>query len=175
MGLSQGSYQQLRTSKGGSIAEFGPVLFILLVVVFLPLVGFFSFASGCATLYFATITASRNAMPALTGTDAMTNTTNTFNQIISGPFGTFGGIGTSTNSPALSLVTRSVTTGDTVSETPGTGSKPFAGVSVNSTNNFYQYKVTSTNTIKPLFYPGGPITMSFTDIVTVEHPEGLPN
>ena len=153
-----------RSRKGSAIAEFAPVLFILFAIILPAFIGLLSFASGAATLYFATISAARAAMPAPTQKDAINNMTNIFSRIVTGPFGKFGGVD-ATAIPGLKVRQTEIATGAVNIYTPPLNTNLYS----------YQYVVTADQIqVKPLFYPGGsPIPMTFTDTVTVEHPEGI--
>lgn len=168
-----------RKCQGSSIAEFGPALFVLLIVVFLPLIGLCSLAEGAATVYFATARSVREAGAANTFSDADTRMRATANQII-GAFGGFAGLspmdaGTAGGQNGMQMTVLEVpTSGDHDAIDKGRGG-PGSHLVANTNNNFYELQVTSNYTVRPLFWPGQPLPMKFTASCTVEHPEGLGN
>jgi hypothetical protein len=149
----------------GNLAEFGPVLFILFIVVLLPLIAFFSFVDGVATVYFAANSAAKAAGPATTLKNAKVNVSTVGKQIIAGPLGAFASISPADDSKlALTVLQIGVKTGTSSTFTSGT---------IDTDNNTYEYQVTASYGVKPLFFPGDPIPLQFTSSANVEHPEGL--
>src|SRR5438094_8319410 len=65
------SARRNRSQFGGSLAEFGPVLFIFFIIVFFPMLGLFSFVDGMVTLTFCTSVAARNCASAGTRQQAL--------------------------------------------------------------------------------------------------------
>lgn len=155
---------EVRHDSGSSLAEFGPALFILLVIVLLPLIGFFSFADGVATVYFASSASARSAASASTQANATANMQTTANNIIN-TFGSFAGLNPR-DATGLTLQ---------VVQVPLAGGAPAPYTPPADTDSFlYEYQVTAKYTISPLFIPGGPYPVQFVTSSAVEHPEGLP-
>lgn len=160
--------RSLRTTRsetgGGAIAEFGPALFILFVIVLLPMVGLFTFVDAAGIIYFATSTAARSAGSANTKSEAEQAMKGAANQIIGGPMGAFANL-TPSNADGMELTVLQV-------NLDSEAVSPFAPP-VDTDKNFYEFQVTSNYSTKPLFYPGPPIPLTFQSSSHVEHPEGL--
>lgn len=78
-----------RLQFGASLAEFGPVLFVFLLVVLFPLINLMAFAAGAATVGFLTTQAAGAASQAPTFQSALSDMESTVNRIASSGFGQF--------------------------------------------------------------------------------------
>jgi hypothetical protein len=174
----------MRRQDGSSIAEFGPVLFIFFVIVFFPLLGFFSFVDGVATIALAANAAARAAAPATTRKSAIEEMKNTGTQLIGGggkkaPLAAFANLSPADNSGLTLqiLVTNNDgsqngtaigATDDVPTVVPPDGGPP----AIDTDTRYYQYRVTARYTVGPLFIPMQ-VPMEFNATSIVEHPEGL--
>ncbi len=160
-----------RSQKASALTEFGPVLFILFIVILLPLMGLFTFVCGVTTIAFATNVAARDCGTASTRSAAILNMKSIANRIIGGPFGKFSGL-TPSDDSGMQLVVLEI------GVTSGGGKTEFVGTApitnINTTDNFYEYQVRSTYGVKPLFIPKS-IQMNWVSASHVEHPNGLNN
>lgn len=165
-------YSRQHTNKGSSIAEMGPVLLVLFVVVLFPLVGLFSFIDGVAILALAANVGARNAAPTTTRTQAIAQVAQVRDQLLTGGFASFGGI--TPNDRGLTL---------SVLEIQGNGAgttKSFSGTTPVSpapdvTKNVYLYQVTAKYDIKPMFCPTTFSNMTFSATSAIEHIRGINN
>lgn len=159
-------------NRGSSIAEMGPVLFILFVVILLPLIGLFSFIDGVAVLALGANVVARACAPATTRVLAKAQRDSVGSKIFKGGLAAFGGLTPQDLSPSLlSLDVLQITT-------PGGTTKTFDETTkvaepIDTSKYVYLYQVTAKYGIKPLFYPGAPIQMSFKSTSAIEHAAGL--
>ena len=154
-----------RNETGSSIAEFGPAMFILLVLIVPFFIAMLSYLDGAVTLYLATGAAARAAGPANTLTEAKTNVTNAATQVISGPLGAFARI-TPNDATGMKLKVVQV---EVATQSSTDFAKP-----VDTSKYFYQFQVSTQGYgIAPLFWMGGAFPIQFTSSCAVEHPDGL--
>lgn len=157
----------MRRTKGSQIAEFGPVLFVLFIVILIPLLALLSFLDGMAVVTFAVNQSARAAGPAQSRSSAETTMDAVGDQILQGPLGAFARVQPRDHSGLKMVVLQVPATSGSASEFPP-GSTP------DTTNNFYEYQVTGTFRINPLFLPEMFKTpMSFTASANCESPQGL--
>jgi len=158
-----------RNEHAQSIAEFGPTLFILFLVLFF-MISMFSMLSGYASLQFACQAAAREAATAETAGLAVTRFNEVANQICGGPFGKFGGVSPQNQSALeMKIFQQDASNPDALPTQVTTG----PGFTANPAL-VYQLQATTAagTTIKPLFWPVTvPARASSTCVV--EHPEGL--
>jgi len=160
-----------RSASGQEIAEFGPALFIFFIIVFFPLLTFFTFLWGVGTCAVVAQVAARDAGTGSTLAQARANMTEACDLLLpaQGGIGSLSGI----SPPGDSGVTL------TVLEVPIQSGDPRVwnpGDPVDTTNNFYEFEVAVTKLISPLFVPQQ-FTRNFTYAARahVEHPNGLNN
>lgn len=161
---------KVRNQRAGALAEFGPVMFIFFVVIFLPLMGLFTFIEGVTTIAFATNIAAREAGTASSRTTAIANMNSVGDRLIGGPFGRFAGLTPADHNGMKLFVLQVPVAGGSKQEFEGTNQVP----TINTNDNFYEYQVRSTYDVKPLFIPKS-IPMSWASAAHVEHPNGLNN
>jgi hypothetical protein len=193
-----------RHRKGSALAEFGPSLWLFLILILLPLMDMISFAIGVGTTMMLSTWGARMAAPCATYTEALASLKRTEDSLAmfrglsvmranTGIGGT-GNQGTSSGYKMTVQVTPisggSVTIyngpGGIPNTPPPDASNPNVPP-VNTMNSVYQYSVTAAYDILPLinfngipFFKtlpgvGAPVPVHFTTTATVEHPEGLNN
>jgi len=176
------------TQSGNAIAEFGPVLFILIVMIMIPLIDFFSFTGGVATVWFMADRCARGAGGSTSATDALNSVTSTSNQMISS-FGSLSGVSATGGTTKLTLISMPVTSGSPTYTSIGNAGSAATPVSssvvIDPANNIYEYQVTCTYGVLPIFnfasasvfsgvpFLGAPVSLQFTSAANVEHPYGL--
>lgn len=177
-------YYSGRRARGGSIAEFGPVMWLLLVFVLFPLFDLISFFCGVATVMLMASMGSRDAAPSVTFSNAKTAvvaTEKNLNNLMQ--FAKLVPINAKKGSSGVScqVIISPVAGGNPLMcDTPLEVPTP-----VDTGSNLYQFVVTATYNVYPLFnfngspvldkIPGlgAPVPITFASTVTVEHPEGL--
>lgn len=169
-----------RRNQGAALAEFGPVLFVFFIMIFVPLLDIISFTSGVATIALAANHAARQAGSATTRSQASTNMQNAGMQVIGGPLGAFAKI-TPKNSSGLTLNVLQIPINGTPTNYPA-GQTP---TSTQLNSNIYEYQVVASYGVSPILSFNGsgpfgnvpglgkPATISFTSAAMVEHPDGL--
>jgi hypothetical protein len=160
-------------NQHGSLAEFGPVLFIFFVIIFFPLIGLFTFADGMATLAFCSSAAARSAASAATRQQAAINMKDTGSQLIGkdgkkAPLAAFANLTPGDNSGLTLTVCEIGNDGEVKKSYNYNEDIPKESLE----NGVFQYQVTASYNVAPLFFPINPL-MSFTGTAVVEHPEGL--
>jgi hypothetical protein len=81
-----------RRAFGGNIAEFGPALLVLFLVIIFPLLNLMGFACGVATATLIANQCACSASVSQTYTDALTAASNTAMALITSPLGKFAGL-----------------------------------------------------------------------------------
>lgn len=148
----------LRRESGQSLAEAGPVFFIVFVVMLFMLT-ILSLGIGFGTLALASQHSSRLAAEAPTETLARQKVNET-KSILTGPFGQFGGV---RNGDLVLTVEESLN-----------GQPNFTNFTqpVDPENKVYRYKVRAVSQLQPMLWPQA-IGAGFEATAIVEHPEGL--
>ncbi|GEM_PF-2964269 len=156
-----------RAGTGAQVAEFGPVLFVLFIVILIPFLALLSFLDGLAVVTWAVNQAARAAGPAQSRSAAQAAVAAVGDQILGGPLGAFARV-TPRDHTGLKLVVLQIPS------TSGGASEFPPGATPDTTHNFYEYQVTGTYLINPLFLPQlfkSPVT--FTSSAACENPNGL--
>ena len=184
-----------RRRRGSAMAEFGPVLWLFLILIVLPFFDFISFCSGVATVMMMSTMSARQAAGALTFGDAQAGAASTEQQLKS--FLKFSkatpGFPTGSGVQVTVLVTPSNPASGLTSQGPFStwGSIPNGDPNradantYNSSTCIYQYIVTSKYDVMPLFnFAGSPmlkgipglgaaVPVTYSATATVEHVDGL--
>lgn len=181
-------------SYGSSLSEFGPALWVFLIFIVIPLLDLVSFGSGVGTVMLMSNWASRQAAACNTFTEAKQSVAQTEDQLKS--FRKFAAM-TPTNGTPSGVSIKVVVTplngsGGQSFDDPGNipNKPPRNQVNpndppMNTMNCVYQYVVTSSYDVAPLFnFSGTPflrdvpalgkaVPVVFTTTASVEHPDGL--
>lgn len=155
----------MRNSRASSIVEFGPALCIGLIVIF-ALYALLTLLVGYITLNFTVQSAVREAGSAQTRSQALLNVQNRGTSILSGPFGSFGGISPPDATGLTLLVVRKKDSGGNTEIISGNLSD------IDTGKYSYTYLVHGKYTLKPIFYPGS-VQIEAESSCSVEHPTGL--
>lgn len=154
-----------RSEKGQEMAEFGPALYIFLIVVFFPLLSFFSFLWGMSILAITANVCARDAGTASTFGQAQQNVTNQFNEFMRVYKGLAGF--TPDGGPTLQVQTINIASGEPTNTSTG------ILANVDTDQNFYIWQVQIKGNIRPLFWPLQDLPVQYSATSNVEHPEGL--
>lgn len=185
---------KIRAKRGGTLAEFGPSLWLFLLFVLLPLLDLLSFCSGVGTTILLSNWSVRQAAACNTFREAQASVRQTEDSLRS--FRNFAYMAPSngaTSGVSIRVVVTPIAGGTGQSfDQPGTiPNQPPADPNIpnvppmNTLNCVYQYVVTAAYDVSPLFnfrgapflsgVPalGRPVPITFTSTATVEHPDGL--
>ena len=178
-------YLQERKAYGNTIAEFGPTLFVLLLLFAFPLIDLLGIAISAATVILATNCAVGSAASQATYTSALQSAISAESSFLQSGFAKFANIiatGGYQNS-GIDLYTQVTTYGTTNPALvgPNTPVPP----PINVTSQMYEYAAIGHFQIAPLINMSGvplvnqipglaqPVQMSFRAVKMVEHPQGL--
>jgi len=172
-----------RFSLGSALAEFGPALFIFCFIILIPLIDLLSFVWGVGTVLLVANLTARQASPGVTFSLARLRAQQAVDSIR--PLINFARIRPLENDGWTMTCLKTKTALD---RAPVAYSKP-GGITISPQDlldNIYQYEVTATYDVSPLFnfkgFPlglgnipglGKPARVSFISRSPVEHPEGL--
>ncbi len=179
-----------RRKTGTAMAEFGPAMWIFFVLIVFPLIDLASFLAGVSSVMLVANMGARQAAPCGTYTDAVNSVKTTYDNLKM--FRDFAKM-----SPSVSGAPPLDNTGTNIScvvtETSSGKQQVYhkgdkvPNDSQSLADNIYQYQVTSSYNVSPLFnfngipvlgdVPGlgAPVPVEFTATAAVEHPEGLNN
>jgi hypothetical protein len=174
--------QSRRRASGGSLAEFGPVMWVFCLFIMIPLLDATSFLWGVATVMLAANAGARDAACAQTFTDAKAAVADANKR--ADAFRCFAKVTPSAGSgDGMTLICL-------VTDVSGNSGAPtvFApGSVVDTTTKSYHYCCNAAFDVMPLFNFGGatlfdnvpglgkPVPVTFSATASVEHPEGLSN
>jgi hypothetical protein len=194
---TSGGPKRTRKGCGSAIAEFGPVLWLFLILIVIPFLDLISFATAVGTVMMMADFGAKQASGAMKGTDAYNSA-----QAMNSQLGAFLAFSKCSASPGITVQVQITKIG---SATPTQSYALSAAANVNAytpysatpyptdsenptnatTTYTYQYLVTATYQVMPLFNFGGipwlktvpalgsPVTVTYTGTSNVEHPEGL--
>jgi hypothetical protein len=153
----------------GTLAEFAPVLAVLILVLFF-VISMLSLACGYGAIIYGTQLAAREAASSPNLKTARDHVARIRNQVTEGAFGKFGGvkdrIAGASGADGLNLDVLRLVDGQNSAQIFNPGTDPI------NTANSYQYRVRANYFIRPIFWPiSFPAQMESTGVV--EHPEGL--
>jgi len=177
-----------RRSRGSAIAEFGPALWLLAILILIPLVDLASFMCGVGTVMMVANLGCRKAAGANTWSLASSLLTQTEADLAN--FRSFALVVPITGNSGVTLNVLGYPTGGggsvtTYSPPPAANKIPIDRSTLDST--IYDYQVVASYNVLPLFnfkhlpvlstIPGlgAAVPITFTSTCNVEHPEGLNN
>jgi hypothetical protein len=191
-----------RSIKGAALAEFGPVLWLFLLLFLIPFFDLISFGTAVGAIMYTANMGARAASGAATFSDALNDVKNL--DAACQPFLKMAccvptaGAGQPGTKVVCVVAPMDGSSGPAPFTGPGAGGSmiPVTTPDVNSTavpaqfnttNCIYQYVVTSSYQVMPIFnfsatnilhnIPalGSPVTVQYSATSTVDHPEGLNN
>jgi hypothetical protein len=184
-------------NRGSAIAEFGPVLWMFLILFVVPLLDLVSFACAVGTIMYVANFGARTAGGAETFSAAKTQVMSMETRML--PFIKFAKSTPTSGGPSGITVLVVVTptgggSGPAPFTTPGSipnstpdPAFPNAQSQYNTENSVYQYLVTCSYNVMPMFNGSGipiiknipvigkPVPVTYTATAPVEHVEGLNN
>ena len=185
-------------SSGGTLAEFGPALWLFFLFIVFPFIDLISFGMGVASAMLIANMSARQAASASTFTEARQSVDATLAQLAN--WQRFSKMTPQAGSPTgadLMVMVTPVKGGPTqMFAYPGGGSIPNSppddpnnptAPQVNTANSVYQYVVTSKWDVSPMLnfngnpwlgnIPalGAPVPVQYSATASVEHPDGLNN
>jgi len=148
-------HPQNRRRRGSSMAEFGPALFVFLLIIAFPLINLLAFAMGYASLYFLTSQCAIDASNAPSFKEARAKMVAKAQQITGSGIGQFAKLvpqgGYQGSGTSLFITVTSLGSSTPTEYGPDTG---YSGT-VDDTNNIYEYTVKSTFNVGPFLNLGG--------------------
>ena len=174
-----------RDMAGSSIAEFAPVMYVILLLFMFPRINLMGLATAAATILLGTNCAVSTAASQATYTTALQSVVSAENSFLQTGFAKFAGISANGGyqNCGVDLYTQVTTYGSSspVLVGPDTPVPP----PINVTNHLYEYAAMGHFQIAPLIAMSGiplvnqipgigqPIQMNFRAVKMVEHPQGL--
>mgnify|MGYP003384787042 CR=1 FL=1 len=177
-----------RKKRGSSLAEFGPAMWVFLMVIIIPLIDLFSFMWGVGTVMLASNLCASKAAGSRTYSEAI-KAVNEVEDNLAG-FRGFAKLSPTDKSPRgvkLQVIANSTSGGPgapTVYAPPPVADKiPTDRATLDTT--LYHYHVTAAYDVQPLFNFSGmeifskvpglgmPVPVVYTSSSIVEHPDGL--
>jgi hypothetical protein len=182
---SRTSRHKNRDQHGANLAEFGPAVFILFIVVFIPAINLVAFGWGTATAIFITSQSAKAAAVSENYDTALSSATTTAANLTNSYIGKLAHLkpveGYNDSGIDLYIVATNILTNKTSLAGPNL---PLRGV-VDTTNNVYEYQIQTKYEIAPLLnlartpmlnnipIISKPTILSFTSQQSAEYPNGL--
>jgi hypothetical protein len=182
---SQISPNRNRHRHGASLAEFGPALFILFVVILVPALNLITWGCCMATAIFITSQSAKAAAVSEDYDSALSSATATATNLSNSYFGKLAHLkpveGHNDSGVDLYIVATNILTNKTSIFGPNL---PLAGL-VDTTNNVYEYQVQTKYEISPFLnltkapvvnnipILSKPTILAFTSQQSAEYPNGL--
>ncbi len=178
-----------RKNNGSLIAELGPVLIVLLLLVGFPLINFLGLASAAMSVNFIVNNVASQVAKSLTFNDAqqtLFSRANTLNQSGFAKFSKASPSGGYMNCGLNLFVIQTSISGSNTSLT-STANQPWTLNQIDPSHYIYQYNIVGTYNIKPFIslsniplistIPGlgSPWSYTVKSKIAVEHPIGLDN
>jgi hypothetical protein len=177
--------QNFRAERGANLAEFGPALIILFVIIFVPMVNLIAWGWGIAAAIFITNQSAKAAAVSENYDMAISSATSTAVNLSNSYLGRLARLkpveGFNNSGLDLYIVATNILTNRVCIFGPDVA---LSGT-IDTTNNVYEYQVQTTYEVAPLFNLGKapmldnipiiskPTMLSFTAQQSAEYPNGL--